>query len=70
MKITMDDIRRLQKEGVYNFQGLTREETRMASMKLAAAAMADDRQRGVDQGLVYGAGRDVFGYYYAVITRR
>jgi hypothetical protein len=38
-------------------------------MKLAAAAMADDRQRGMDAGLIYGAGRDVFGYYFAKITK-
>ena len=70
MKITMDDIRRLQKDGKFKFEGLTREQTRMAAMKLAAAAMADDRQHGVDADLIYGASRDVFGYYFAVITRR
>jgi hypothetical protein len=70
MAITMDMIRRLQKDGEFKFEGLTREETRLASMKLAAAAMADDRQNCVDAGLIYGAGRDAFGYYFAVITRR
>lgn len=70
MKITMEMIRKLQKDGVFYFEGLTREETRMAAMKLAGYAMADDRQHGVDAGLIYGAGRDVFGFYFAVITRR
>jgi hypothetical protein len=70
MKITMDTIRRLQKDGEFMFEGLTREETRLVAMKLAAAAMADDRQHGVDADLVYGASRDAFGYYFAVITRR
>jgi hypothetical protein len=39
-------------------------------MKLAAAAMADDRHHGVDANLIYGASRDAFGYYFAVITGR
>ena len=70
MKITLDMIRKLQKDGEFKFEGLTREETRLIAMKLAGYAMADDRQRGMDAGLIYGAGRDAFGYYFAVITRR
>jgi hypothetical protein len=70
MKYTAEMVRRLQKDGEFQFEWLTREETSMAATKLAGYAMADDRQHGVDAGLVYGAGRDVFGYYFAVITRR
>ena len=70
MKYTAEMIRRLQKEGEYKFEGLTREETRQASMKLAGYAMADDMLHGSTEGLVYGAARDAFGYYFAVITKR
>jgi len=69
MNVTLEMVRRLQKDGTFNFEGLTREQTRMAAMKLAGYAMADDRQHGVGAGLVYGAGRDVFGFYFAVITK-
>lgn len=70
MKVTLEMVHRLQKDGEFKFDGLTREQTRMAAMKLAGYAIADDRQHGVDAGLIYGAGRDVFGFYFAVITRR
>ena len=70
MKYTDEMVRKLQKEGEYKFEGLTREQTRHASMKLAGYAMADDMLYGSTDGLVYGAARDAFGYYYAVITRR
>jgi len=68
--ITEIDHARLQKDGEFKFEGLTREQTRVASMKLAGYAMADDMLHGSTDGLVYGAGRDVFGFYCTVITRR
>ena len=70
MKYTAEMFRKLQKDGEFKFEGLTREQTRQASMKLVGYAMADDMLHSFTDGLVYGAARDVFGYYYAVITRR
>ena len=59
-----EQIRRLQKDGEYKFEGLTREESRKAAEKLAAAAMYDDRKNGINSR--FGIARDVFGYYRAV----
>ena len=57
MKITQKDaIRRLQKDGEYRFQGLSREESKKA-------AMEQDRKYGIESN--YGIARDVFGYYFA-----
>lgn len=60
-----EEIRRLQKEGSYKFDGLTREESKTAAVKLAKAAAKEDRKYGVD--CTYGIARDVFGYYQTVI---
>ncbi len=61
-----DEIRRLQKDGEYHFEGLTREESRKAARELAEAAMREDRKYGVESS--FGIARDAFGYYYAVQT--
>lgn len=58
-----EQIRRLQKDGTYHFEGLTREESRKAATELAKAAMKDDRKNGIDSQ--FGICRDAFGYYYA-----
>lgn len=58
-------IRRLQKEGEFRFEGLTREESRTEATKLAKAAKRDDLKNGVD--CEYGIARDAFGYYKAVV---
>lgn len=57
-------IRRLQKDGAYHFEGLTREESRKAATELAKAAMKDDRKNGIDSK--FGICRDAFGYYFSV----
>ena len=52
MKITQKDaIRRLQKDGEYRFQGLSREESKKAAMELAKAAMKEDRKYGIEKKL-------------------
>lgn len=56
-------IRRLQKDGTYRFEGLTREESRKAATKLAKAALKDDRKNGIESK--FGVCRDAFGYYFA-----
>ena len=60
-----DEIRRLQKEGEFKFEGLTREESRNRATKLAKAARRDDLKNGIDCN--YGIARDAFGYYSAVV---
>ena len=59
-----DQIRRLQKEGEYRFEGLSREESKKAATELAKAATRDDRKNGIES--TYGIARDAFGYYTAV----
>lgn len=56
-KITPDMIRRLQKDGSFKFEGVTREESRTLAAKLASAA--------TDEYGAYGIARDAFGYYIA-----
>lgn len=64
MKITQKDaIRRLQKDGKYRFQGLSREESKKAAMELARAAMAEDKKYGINSS--FGISKDAFGYYFA-----
>lgn len=64
MKFTQKDaIRRLQKDGEYRFQGLSREESKKAATELAKATMKQDRKYGIESN--YGIARDVFGYYFA-----
>ena len=60
-----DEIRRLQKEGEFKFEGLTREESRTEATKLAKAARKDDLKNGID--CQYGISRNAFGYYSAVV---
>ncbi len=59
-----DQIRRLQKDGEYRFEGMTREESKKAATALAKAATRDDRKNGIES--TYGIARDAFGYYKAV----
>ena len=61
-----DKIRRLQKDGEYHFEGLSREESRKAAQELAEATMKEDRRNGVESS--FGIARDAFGYYFAVQT--
>ncbi len=61
-----EKIRRLQKDGEYRFEGLSREESRKAAEELAQAAMREDRRYGIRSS--FGIARDAFGYYYAVQT--
>ncbi len=61
-----EKIRRLQKEGEYHFEGLSREESRSAAKELAEAAMRQDRRYGIVSS--FGVARDAFGYYYAIQT--
>lgn len=58
-----DKIRRLQKDGEYRFQGISREETKQAAVQLSIAAMNDDRANGIDSK--FGIAQDAFGYYYS-----
>lgn len=60
-----EQIRELQKNGIYKFQGMSREESRKAALKLAGAAFMEDRKNGIE--CQYGTARDVFGYYAAVV---
>lgn len=60
---TKDKIRRLQKDGIFRFEGLTKEESRKAAARLAEKATAEDRKNGIN--CKFGIVRDVFGYYYA-----
>lgn len=60
-----DQIRRLQKEGEYRFEGLSREESKKAATELAKVATRDDRKYGITNS-TYGIARDAFGYYKAV----
>lgn len=65
MKITQkDEIRCLQKDGEFHFDGLSREESRKSAEELARAAMNDDRKYGIKSN--FGIARDAFGYYFAV----
>lgn len=65
MKYTLNEaIRKLQKEGFYRFEGLSREESRKAASALAKAAMDEDRKYGITS--CFGIARDAFGYYHAV----
>jgi len=59
-----DQIRRLQKDGEYRFEGMTREESKKAATALAKAATKEDRKYGIES--TYGIARDAFGYYKAV----
>lgn len=61
--INADAIRRLQKDGEYRFEGLSREESKQAAIALANAAMEDDRKYGIESN--FGIARDAFGYYFA-----
>ena len=63
-----EDIRRLQKDGEYHFEGLSREQSRKAARELAGAAMKEDRENGIQSS--FGVGRDAFGYYFAMQTGR
>lgn len=72
MKSTINDtLRRLQKEGEYHFEGLTREESRAEAAKLAKKAIAYDKKWDIKAGS-FGIARDGFGYYYtiAIATNR
>ena len=60
-----EEIRRLQKEGEFKFEGASREESRKEATKLAKAARKDDLKNGID--CRYGILRDAFGYYKAVV---
>ena len=60
-----DKIRRLQKDGQFKFEGLTREESRKLAENLATTARRDDLKNGID--CKYGIARDAFGYYSAVV---
>lgn len=64
MKNMNEAIRRLQKDGEYRFEGLSREESRKAAAELAKAAMSEDRKYGMQSS--FGIARDAFGYYFAV----
>lgn len=59
-------IRRLQKDGEYRFEGLSREESRKAATELARAAMKEDRRNGIESN--FGIARDAFGFYFAAQT--
>ena len=63
MKNMKEAVRRLQKDGEYRFDGLGREESRRAAIKLAKAAMEDDKKNGIRSS--FGIARDAFGYYFA-----
>ena len=63
MKDMKEAVRRLQKDGEYRFEGLSREESRKAATRLAKAAMEDDRKNGIESS--FGIARDAFGYYFA-----
>lgn len=67
MKPTAESIRRLQKDGEYRFDGLSRDESRAAATELAGAAARDDRKYGIDSR--FGIARDAFGYYYAAAIK-
>ena len=58
-------IRRLQKDGRFYFEGMTREESRKAATDLARAATRDERKNGNESQ--YGIARDAFGYYFAAV---
>ena len=59
-----DQIRRLQKDGEFRFEGMSREESQKAAEELARAAQLDDRKHGIESR--FGVMRDAFGYYSAV----
>ena len=63
--ITPEQIRRLQKDGEYHFEGLTRSESRAAATALAKAATEKDRRNGVQSK--FGIALDSFGYYFAAV---
>lgn len=68
MKNMSEEIRSLQKNGEYRFEGFSREESRKAATDLAKAAMQEDRKYGIESN--FGIARDAFGYYFvAQITR-
>ena len=62
--ITKEMIRRLQKDGEYHFEGLSRAESRTAAENLAKAAMEDDRKHGIES--CFGIARNAFGEYFAI----
>lgn len=62
MKVTNEQIRTLQKDGEYKFEGLSREESEIAATELAKATMNYDRKYGIES--TYGIARNAFGYYY------
>ena len=65
MKPTNEMIRRLQKDGRYDFSGnLTRAESKAAALDLAKAAIKDDRKNGINDSN-FGIGINAFGYYFA-----
>lgn len=59
-----DQIRRLQKDGEFRFEGLPREQSKKAAEELARAAQLEDRKHGIESR--FGIARDAFGYYSAV----
>ena len=61
--VNAESIYRLQKDGEYRFEGLTREESRKAAEQLARAAMEEDQRNGIVSR--FGIVRDAFGCYYA-----
>lgn len=63
MKNMSEEIRSLQKNGEYRFEGFSREESRKAATALANAAMQEDRKYGIKSN--FGIARDAFGYYFA-----
>lgn len=59
-----EKIRRLQKDGIYKFDGLSREESKKHAIKLARETMKEDKKWGIESN--FGIARDVFGYYMAI----
>lgn len=65
MKPTEEMIRRLKKDGRYDFpESLTRSESKTAAINLAKAATKDDRKNGITDSQ-FGIGINAFGYYFA-----
>ena len=63
IEVNKEAIRRLQKDGVYRFPGLNKDESKKAAKALVKAAMNADRENGIDSA--FGIAKDAFGYYYA-----
>ena len=59
-----EQIRRLQKDGIYKFEGLSKEESRKQAIKLAKEAMKEDQKWKIKSK--FGIARNAFGYYMAV----